>query len=112
MRETRELAAILVADVVRCGLLAGAHEDRTLARLRGGLINRAIAAAHRRIVKRVGFTSVMDAARSAIEVESRMAERNAPPPEGRGAEFSLGVHGEVVDEEKGDRIGAARIPEK
>ena len=35
MGETRKLAAILVADVVGYSRLAGADEDRTLARLRG-----------------------------------------------------------------------------
>ncbi len=35
MSETRKLAAILVADVVGYNQLAGADEDRTLARLRG-----------------------------------------------------------------------------
>src|SRR5271167_756156 len=34
MSETRKIAAILVADVVGFGRLAGADEDRTLARLR------------------------------------------------------------------------------
>jgi class 3 adenylate cyclase len=33
--ETRKIAAILVADVVGYSRLAGADEDRTLARLRG-----------------------------------------------------------------------------
>ena len=55
MTETRKLAAILVADVVGYSRLAGADEDRTLARLRslrGDLIDPAIAAHHGRIVKR------------------------------------------------------------
>src|SRR3984885_5482885 len=34
LRRTRKIAAILVSDVVRYSLLAGADEDRTLARLR------------------------------------------------------------------------------
>jgi adenylate cyclase len=49
MTETRKLAAILVADVVGYSRLAGADEDRTLARLRGlrgDLIDPAIAAHH------------------------------------------------------------------
>jgi adenylate cyclase len=51
--ETRKLAAILVADIVGYSRLAGADEDRTLARLRGlrsDLIDPAIAAHHGRIV--------------------------------------------------------------
>ena len=57
MSETRKLAAILVADVVGYSRLAGADEDRTLARLRGlrsDLIDPAIAAHHGRVVKRTG----------------------------------------------------------
>jgi adenylate cyclase len=47
MSETRKLVAILVADVVGYSRLAGADEERTLARLRGlrnDLIDPAIAA--------------------------------------------------------------------
>jgi hypothetical protein len=47
MSETRKLAAILVSDVVAYSRLAGADEDRTLARLRAlrsDLIDPAIAA--------------------------------------------------------------------
>ena len=86
MGETRKLAAILVADVVGYSRLAGADEDRTLARLRGlrsDLIDPAIAAHHGRIVKRTGdgsiieFRSVVDAVRCAIEVQTGMVERNA-----------------------------------
>ena len=57
MSETRKLAAILVADVVGYSRLAGADEERTLARLRGlrsDLIDPAIAAHHGRVVKRTG----------------------------------------------------------
>jgi class 3 adenylate cyclase len=49
MSESRKLAAILVADVAGYSRLAGADEDRTLARLRGlrsDLIDPAIAAHH------------------------------------------------------------------
>ncbi len=72
MSETRKLAAILVADVVGYSRLAGADEDRTLARLRGlrsDLMDPAIAAHHGRIGKGAGdgssieFRSVVDAAR-------------------------------------------------
>jgi adenylate cyclase len=35
MAETRKIAAILVADIVGYSRLAGADEERTLARLRG-----------------------------------------------------------------------------
>jgi len=57
MGETRKLAAILVADIVGYSRLAGADEERTLARVKGlrsDLIDPAIAAHHRRVVKRTG----------------------------------------------------------
>ena len=78
MAETRKLAAILAADVAGYSKLAGADEDRTLARLHGlrsDLIDPAIAVHHGRIVKRTGdgvlieFRSVVDAVRCAIEVQ-------------------------------------------
>ena len=49
MRETRKLAAILVADVVGYSRLSGADEDRTLSWLRGlrsDLIDPAVSAPH------------------------------------------------------------------
>jgi TolB-like protein/class 3 adenylate cyclase len=115
MGETRKLAAILVADVVGYSRLAGADEDRTLARLRGlrsDLIDPAIAAHRGRIVKRTGdgaiveFRSVVDAVRCAIEVQSGLIERNAGVPEDRRIQFRVGVHvGDVVEEADGDLMG-------
>jgi len=55
MSETRKIAAILVSDVVGYSRLAGADEDRTLARLRAlrsDLIDPTISVHHGRIVKR------------------------------------------------------------
>ena len=115
MSETRKLAAILVADVVGYSRLAGADEDRTLARLRGlrsDLIDPAIAAHHGRIVKRTGdgsiieFRSVVDAVRCAIEVQTGLVERNAGVPPERRIEFRVGIHlGDVVEESDGDLMG-------
>ena len=115
MSETRKIAAILVADVVGYSRLAGADEDRTLARLRGlssDLIDPAIAAHHGRIVKRTGdgilieFRSVVDAVRCAIEVQNGLIERNAGVPEDRRIEFRIGIHlGDVVEESDGDLMG-------
>jgi|SRR5580700_5679964 adenylate cyclase len=115
MSETRKLAAILVSDVVGYSRLAGADEERTLARLRGlrsDLIDPAIAAHHGRIVKRTGdgsiveFRSVVDAVRCAIEVQSGLSERNTGLPPDRRIEFRVGLHlGDVVEEEDGDLMG-------
>ena len=63
MSETRKLAAILVTDVVGYSRLAGADEERTLARLRGlqsDLSDPALAAHHGRIVKRTGDGSIIE----------------------------------------------------
>ncbi len=106
MAGTRKIAAILVADIVGYSRLAGADEERTLARLRGlrsDLIDPAIDAHHGRIVKRTGdsslieFRSVVDAVRCAIEVQNGLIERNAGLPPERRIEFRVGIHlGDVV----------------
>ena len=115
MSETRKIAAILVSDVVGYSRLAGADEDRILARLRtlrSDLIDPLISVHHGRIVKRTGdgsvieFRSVVDAVRLAIEVQSAMVERNAEVPEDRRILFRIGIHlGDVVEERDGDLMG-------
>ena len=115
MAETRKLAAILVSDVAGYSRLAGADEDRTLARLRtlrSDLIDPIISVHHGRVVKRTGdgsiieFRSVVDAVRCAIEVQNGMIERNAGLPPERRIEFRVGIHlGDVVEEADGDLMG-------
>src|ERR1700736_5642790 len=115
MTEKRKLAAILAADVVGYGRLAGADEERTLARLRAlrsDLIDPTIALHHGRTVKRTGdgsiieFRSVVDAVRCAIEVQNGMGEGNAALPPERRIEFRVGIHlGDVVEETDGDLMG-------
>ncbi len=115
MAEQRKLAAILAADVVGYSRLAGADEDRTLARLRAlrsDLIDPTIAVHGGRVVKRTGdgalveFRSVVDAVRCAIEVQTAMVERNAGLPPERRIEFRVGIHlGDVVEESDGDLMG-------
>ena len=115
MAETRKLAAILAADVAGYSRLAGADEERTLARLRAlrsDLIDPTIALHHGRVVKRTGdgslieFRSVVDAVRCAIEVQNGMVERNAGLPPERRIEFRVGIHlGDVVEESDGDLMG-------
>src|ERR1700683_3852449 len=115
MSETRKLAAILASDVVGYSRLAGADEDRILARLRAlrsDLIDPTIAVHKGRIVKRTGdgsiveFRSVVDAVRCAIEVQNAMVERNAGVPEDRRIVFRIGIHlGDVVEEADGDLMG-------
>jgi TolB-like protein/Tfp pilus assembly protein PilF len=122
--ETRKLAAILVADIVGYSRLAGADEDRILARLRtlrSDLIDPILVVHHGRVVKRTGdgaiveFRSVVDAVRCAIEVQGGLAERNAGLPPEKRIEYRVGIHlGDVVEEADGDLMGdgvniAARI---
>jgi adenylate cyclase len=115
MSETRKLAAILVSDVIGYSRLAGADEDRILARLRtlrSDLIDPTIAAHLGRIVKRTGegsiieFRSVVDSVGCAIEMQSGMVERNAGVEPEKRIKFRIGVHlGDVVEEDDGDLMG-------
>ena len=115
MSETRKLAAILVSDVVGYSRLAGADEDRILARLRtlrSDLIDPTIAVHHGRIVKRTGdgsiieFRSVVDAVNCAIELQRAMIARNAEVAPDKRIEFRISIHlGDVVEESDGDLMG-------
>jgi TolB-like protein/class 3 adenylate cyclase/Flp pilus assembly protein TadD len=115
MTEARKLAAILVMDIVGFSRLAGADEDRILARLRtlrSDLIEPTISVHRGRVVKRTGdgaiveFRSVVDAVRCAIELQHGLSERNAGLPTERRIEFRVGIHlGDVVEESDGDLMG-------
>ena len=115
MSENRKIAAILVSDVVGYSRLAGADEDRTLARLRAlrsDVIDPTISVHHGRIVKRtcdgsvVEFRSVVDSVRCALEVQHSMVERNAGVSPDKRIEFRIGIHlGDVVEESDGDLMG-------
>src|SRR5271166_5503727 len=115
MTETRKLAAILAADVVGYSRLAGADEDRTLARLRAlrsDVVDPTIAVHKGHVVKRTGdgvlveFRSVVEAVRCAVEIQNAMVERNAGVPAERRIDFRIGVHlGDVVEESDGDLMG-------
>ena len=80
MAGTRKLAAILASDVVGYSRLAGADEDRTLARLRAlrsDLVDPTISVHHGRVVKRTGdgslieFRSVVDAVDARLRYKTR-----------------------------------------
>ena len=92
MTETRKLAAILVADVVGYSRLAGADEERTLARLwglRSDLIDPAVAAHHSRIVKGAGDGIIIEF-RSAIQLMSQCGA--TPRPVRRSTQFRVNCH--------------------
>src|SRR3984893_4281739 len=97
-RVERRLAAILAADVVGYSRLIDADEEGTLGRLkslRAEVIDPKIAYHHGRIVKTTGdgllveFASVVEALRCAAEMQTAMAEVNAPLPPERRIEFRI-----------------------
>src|SRR5213592_3082999 len=110
----RRLAAILAADVAGYSRLIEVDEEGTLGRLktlRAEVIDPKIAGHHGRIVKTTGdgllleFASVVDALRGAAEVQSVLAESNAPLPPDRRLEFRIGINvGDFVVED-GDIFG-------
>ena len=116
MSETRKIAAILVSDIVGYSRLAGADEDRILARLRAlrsDLIDPTIAVHNGRIVKRTGDGSAhrVSQRRRCGALRARNAARHgrtqcrACAPTSR-IEFRMGIHfGDVVEESDGDLMG-------
>jgi adenylate cyclase len=117
------LAAILAADVAGYTRLTGDDEEGTVARLRAirhEVIDPIIDAHHGRVVKRTGdgtlveFASVVDALRTAMEVQRGMTPRNTVLPPEKRIEFRIGIHvGDVMVEDEdllGDAVNiAARL---
>src|SRR6478736_3182385 len=122
-RVERRLAAVLAADVAGYSRLMGVDEEGTLARLkavRKDLVDPTIASHRGRIVKTTGdgvlieFASAVDAVRSSLEVQRRMAEQNAALPEDQRIEFRIGIHvGDIIIDDNdifGDGVNiAARL---
>ena len=119
-RVERRLAAILAADVAGYSRLMGADEEGTLAALKA--IRRELGdpkiAEHRgRIVKTTGdgllveFASVVDAVRSAVELQREMALRNDSVAKERRIEFSIVINlGDIIIDEHdiyGDGVNVA-----
>jgi adenylate cyclase len=112
---SRKLAAILAADVAGYSRLTGADEEGILARiraLRSEMIDPAILAHRGRIANTAGdsllveFASVVDAVRSAIDVQRAMVIRNANFAAEKRIEFRIGIHvGDVMVESDGDLRG-------
>jgi TolB-like protein/class 3 adenylate cyclase len=115
MNQTRKLTTILAADVAGYSRLTAADEEGTVARLRAlrhELIDPVIAANKGRLVKTTGdgrlieFASVVDAVRCALEVQRKVAIRNADVPPDERIEFRVGIHlGDVIVESDGDLMG-------
>ena len=114
-RPNRRLTTILAADAAGYSRLVGADEEGTLERLRAirkDLIDPLIAAHRGRIVKTTGdgllveFASVVDAVRSAVEMQRAMADSNACLASDMRIEFRVGINlGDVVVEDDGDLMG-------
>jgi adenylate cyclase len=110
----RRLAAVLALDMVGYSRLMEADEPGTLARLkthRLELIDPAIAKNKGRIIKSTGdgllveFQSIGDAVVCAVEIQRRMARRNADLPAARWIQFLIGFYlGDVIFED-GDIFG-------
>src|ERR1700732_5584078 len=119
-RVQRRLAAILAADVAGYSRLMGADEEGTLAalkELRRELADPKIKEHRGRIVKTtgdgllIGFASVVDAVRCAVEVQREMAERNTDVPSDRRIEFRMGINlGDIIIDKRdiyGDGVNVA-----
>jgi len=119
----RRLTAILAADVAGYSRLIGADEEGTLAQLkafRKALVDPTIAKHRGRIVKTTGdgmlveFSSAVDAARCAVEVQRGMADENTEIPQAKRIEFRIGIHlGDIIIDDNdifGDGVNnAARL---
>ena len=122
-RVERRLAAVLAADIAGYSRLMGIDEEGTLARLkavRKALIDPSITANRGRIVKTTGdgmlieFASAVDAVRSAVEFQRKIAEQNATVPQDQRIEFRIGIHvGDIIFDDNdifGDGVNiAARL---
>jgi len=119
-RVPRRLAAILAADVVGYSRLIRADEEATLAALdslRTEIVHPRIVVRDGRVFKLMGdgilaeFPSVVEAVRTAVEIQRALAERNAAATAAQRIEFRIGVHlGDVVvdgDDLQGDGVNLA-----
>jgi len=118
----RKLAAILSADVEGYSRLMDQDEEQTIRTLTSyrTAISDFVQQYRGRVVDSPGdnilaeFSSVVDAVKSAVKIQSELAERNAELPLEQRMHFRIGVNlGDVVDEESriyGDGVNiAARV---
>ena len=122
----RRLMAILALDMAGYSRLMEIDEAGTLARLKAHrleLIDPTIARHGGRIVKSTGdgllveFASVVDAVDAAVNIQARMARRNADVPDDRRILFRIGIHmGDIIvegDDVFGDAVNlAARLEQQ
>src|SRR5689334_24804751 len=108
-RSERRLAAIFAADMAGFCRLMEADEAGTLARLKAcrlEVVDPAIAAHRGRLIKTTGdgmlveFASAVDAVECAVEIQRRMARRNADADRSRCVQFRIGINlGDVIVED-------------
>jgi adenylate cyclase len=107
----RKLAAILSADVEGYSRLMDQNEEQTIRTLTSyrTAISDFVQQYRGRVVDSPGdnilaeFSSVVDAVKSAVKIQSELAERNAELPKEQRMQFRIGVNvGDVIKEE--DRI--------
>ncbi len=115
----RRLSAILAADIAGYSRLMGEDEDATVEALKGHQqeVLPQVAAYGGRVIDLAGdgilaeFPSVIGAVECAIEIQARMARRNADVPIGRRMLFRIGINlGDVIHDEAriyGDGINVA-----
>ena len=105
----RRLTAILAADVAGYSRHTARQDETSTAALRGRLaVVKEVVAAHKgRIFTTAGdgvvaeFLSVVEAIRSAVEIQREIALRNASIPESERMQFRIGVNlGDVISEDK------------
>src|ERR1051325_3704144 len=103
----RKLAAIFSTDVAGYSRLMGDDEEATIRTLTAyrALISSLIQHYRGRVVDTPGdnllaeFASVVDAVRSAVEIQQALKEKNADLPEHRQIQFRIGINlGDVVVE--------------
>src|SRR5246500_97221 len=109
MASTRRLVAILALDVAGYSRLMSVDEEGTHERLKahlGQLVDPKIREHRGRIVKNTGdgflaeFASVVDAVRSAVEVQRGMIDREPMVTDERRIRFRVGINlGDVIVEE-------------
>ncbi|MEI7599363.1 MAG: adenylate/guanylate cyclase domain-containing protein [Aestuariivirga sp.] len=119
-RVKRRLAAIMAAEVVGFSRLMAANEEGTLTALhqhRHDLVDPAVGRHDGRIFKSMGdgflaeFSSALEAAEAAIEIQRELAGRNADLPADRALRFRIGINlGDVLvkgDDFFGDDVNLA-----
>jgi class 3 adenylate cyclase/alpha-beta hydrolase superfamily lysophospholipase len=115
----RRLSAILAADIAGYSRLMGEDEEATVEALKGHQqeILPLVGTYGGRVIDTAGdgilaeFPSVIAAVECAIEIQARMARRNADVPQSRRMHFRIGINlGDVIHDESriyGDGINVA-----